>query len=204
MVLDEQDRQLPLVAQPADEADELVDLLVVEAAGGLVEKEQSRPAGEGARELDPLQRPIRQAGGRALGVLDDPDVGERLERVTALLALPLQARRGMRADEDILEHGHPREELEVLEGARDPQPDHAARPDAPQRSAVEDDVARVEPVEAGDRVEGRRLAGAVGADQADDRPLRDLERDVVQRDDPPEAQPSVVQFKQPHSRWSRA
>ena len=177
---------------------------MVEAAGGLVEEEQPRPAGEGARELDPFQRSVRQAGGRALGVLGDADVGERLERVTALLALPLEARRGMRADEDVLEHCHPREELEVLEGARDPEPDHAARPDALQRAAVEDDVAGVEPVEARDRVEGRRLPGAVGADQADDRALGDLEGDVVERDDPPEAQPSVVQFKQPHSRWSRA
>ena len=177
---------------------------MVEAAGGLVEEEQPRPAGEGARELDPFQRSVRQAGGRALGVLGDAYVGERLERVTALLALPLEARRGMRADEDVLEHGHPREELEILEGAGDPESDHTARPHAAQRPAVQDDVARVEPVEAGDRVEGRRLAGAVGADQPDNRPLRDLERDVVERDDPPEAQPSVVQFKQPHSRWSRA
>ena len=37
VVLDEEDRQLALVAQPPDEADELVDLLVVEATGRFVE-----------------------------------------------------------------------------------------------------------------------------------------------------------------------
>jgi len=204
VVLDEEDRQLALVAQPPDQADELVDLLVVEAAGGLVEQQQARPAGERSRELDALQRPVRKAGRPALRVLRDPDIGERLERVAALLPLALQAGGDVRAHEHVLEHGQVREQLEVLEGTRDPEADDATRPHAPQRAAVEENVPGVEPVEARDRVEGSRLAGAVRADQAHDRAFGDLERDVVERDDPAEAQPSVVERKKPPCHRLRA
>ena len=48
---------------------------------------------------------------------------------------------------------------------------------------VEDDRARIRMVDAGDLVEERRLAGAVGADQGDDRAARDREVDVVRRDE---------------------
>ena len=101
----------------------------------------------------------------------DADDLERLERLCAHARARLEARDGVRADEHVLEHGHRREELDVLERARDPELDHATRRRAQQGAAVEDDVAGVEPVEARDRVEGRRLAGAVRPDQADDRAL---------------------------------
>ena len=83
--------------------------------------------------------------------------------------LGLEARDRVRADEHVLEHGHRREELDVLERARDAELDDAARRRVQERLAVEDDVARVEPVEPRDHVERRRLAGAVRADQAEDR-----------------------------------
>ena len=171
---------------------------MVEAACRLVEKEQPRPACEGARELDALQRPVRETGRRPVRVLGDPDVGERLERDAALLPLALQAGRDVRADEDVLEHGERGEELEVLEGAGDPEPDHAARPHTLERAPVEHDISEVEPVEARDRVEGGRLPGAVRSDQPDDRACGDLERDVVERDDPAEPEPSVVEREQRH------
>src|SRR5204862_5630016 len=49
--------------------------------------------------------------------------------------------------------------------------------------AVEDGPAARRVVGAGQQVEDRRLAGAVGPDQADDRPLRDREVDVVDGDE---------------------
>src|SRR5581483_7924942 len=152
----------------------------------LVQQEQPRMARESAGELDAFQRSVRETGREPVRMLLDPDVGERLERVAPLLALALQARRDVRPDEDVLEHGEVREQLEVLERAGDAEPDHPARPNAPQRAAVEDDVARVEPVEARDRVEGGRLAGAVRADETDDGPFGDREGDVLERDDPAE------------------
>ena len=59
--------------------------------------------------------------------------------------------------------------------------------------AVEDDPAGGRLVDAGEHVEERRLAGAVRADQADDRAARDREVDVVDGDEPAEllAQPDA-------------
>ena len=68
-------------------------------------------------------------------MLGDPDLGQRLERVAALRGLALQAGRNVPAHEDVLEHGHVWKQLEVLEGTGDPEPDHAARPRAPERAA---------------------------------------------------------------------
>ena len=62
MVLDEQDREVVLLADPADQLAERLDLLVVEPAGRLVEQEQAGPCDEGAGELDPLERAERKPG----------------------------------------------------------------------------------------------------------------------------------------------
>ena len=131
-------------------------------------------------------------------MLGDPDVGEGLDRDAPLFSLALQAGGDVRADEDVLQHRERGKELEVLEGARDAEPDHAARPDALERAPAEDDVPGVETVQARDCVEGGRLAGAVRPDQPDDRAVGDLERNVVERDDPAEPQPCVVERKQRH------
>src|SRR4029077_18644786 len=58
--------------------------------------------------------------------------------------------------------------------------------------------ARVGLVEARDQVEERRLAGAVGPDQADDLALAHVERDVVDRDDPAEPSRHVLDREQGH------
>ena len=54
------------------------------------------------------------------------------------------------------------------------------------RAPVERDLAGGRDVVAGDHVEERRLAGAVGADERDDRAARDVEVDVVDRQQPAE------------------
>src|SRR5581483_5221844 len=104
------------------------------------------------------------------------------------------------ADEDVLEHGHRPEQLEVLERAGDPAADHAVLRDAEKALAFEAQLSRVGSVEAGDEVEDGRLAGAVRADQADDLALRHVERDVVDRDDPAEAARDVPDLQQRHPR----
>ena len=61
-----------------------------------------------------------------------------------------------------------------------------------QRLAVEGDRAAIAFVEPRQAVEERRLAGAVGADQAGDLPRLDAERDAVERDDAAEADRDVL------------
>ena len=61
---------------------EPVDLLVVQAARGLVEQQQPRLRDERARELDALERPEREARRRTARDVGDPDVLERLVRAS--------------------------------------------------------------------------------------------------------------------------
>jgi hypothetical protein len=60
VVLDEQDRQVVVRAHPSDQLAQLRHLLVVEAAGRLVEEEQPRPRHQRARDRDP-RRVARRA-----------------------------------------------------------------------------------------------------------------------------------------------
>ena len=80
VVLDEEHGEVEVVAHLRDERAELRDLLVVEAAGRLVEQQEPRLGRERARELDALQRPERQSGDRPARDIGDADVVEDLER----------------------------------------------------------------------------------------------------------------------------
>src|SRR5437870_3543020 len=62
--------------------------------------------------------------------------------------------------------------------------------------AGEHDAAARRLVDAGQHVEEGRLAGAVGPDQADDRPLRDREVDVVYGDEAAELLPNHLGCQQ--------
>src|SRR6185312_3306238 len=88
---------------------------------------------------------------------------------------------------DVVEHREGREGTDDLEGACDAEPAHAVRPEAVDPSPVEMDAAAARPQVAGDQTEGRRLAGAVGAHQPEDRPFLDREAEVVDRDHAAEA-----------------
>ena len=66
---------------------ELVDLLVAEAAGRLVEHQQPRPLAERAGDLDPLERAVGQPAGGAVGDVGEAEPLERLVGLRAHLAL---------------------------------------------------------------------------------------------------------------------
>ena len=87
----------------------------------------------------------------------------------------------------LAEEGKLGEEADVLEGAGDAQRGHPVGAEPAQRHTVEDHAAGAGRIERSAQVEERRLAGAVGADQADDHPRRDAEGDVGQRRDPAKA-----------------
>src|SRR2546421_43587 len=87
------------------------------------------------------------------------------------------------ADHDVLEGGHVLEQPDVLEGARDPEPRDAVRGAARDVGACEEDASGRRLVQPGDDVEEGRLAGAVRADEADDRSLGDGEVDRAHGDE---------------------
>ena len=85
----------------------------------------------------------------------------------------------MRAERDVLEHGHVGDQLDVLERARDAAPDDALRRRLLDPLPLRRDLAAVGGQHAGDQVEHRALAGAVRTDQRDDLGRADVERHVV-------------------------
>jgi hypothetical protein len=132
----------------------------------------------------------------------DTDELERIECALPRCALGLEARDRVRADEHVFQHGHRREQLDVLEGAGNPQLDHAARRRVQQRMSVEQNVAGVDAVEPRDHVEGGRLARAVRADQTGDGALLHVERHVVQCDDAAEVQRGMLEGEEGHPKRS--
>src|SRR5262249_56002460 len=67
--------------------------------------------------------------------------------------------------QEIVERAHVPEELHVLEGARDAEAGDLVRAKMREIAVAKSDGPAHRPVEAGDAVEDRRLARAVGADQ---------------------------------------
>ena len=94
---------------------------------------------------------------------------------------------------DVVEHGHAAEQGDVLEGACQPQFRPFGRMQFADVLTLEVDGAFLGLVEAGDGVEQRRLARAVGADDGRHRPRLHPEAHVGQRVDPPEGQRDVLQ-----------
>ena len=85
----------------------------------------------------------------------------------------------MAAEHQVVEHREPAEQGDVLERARHAEGCDLARPPARDVAAFEHDAPFVRLVEAGDHVEQRGLAGAVGADDRDDAALGDVDRHAV-------------------------
>ena len=139
-------------------------------------------------------------------LLPPPLAQDRKQRVDALqrgrdtrgIAL------GVGAHLEVLEHGHLRQHDAPLRHVREPAPQHEIGTQAGDLLAVEDHAALARTQEADDRLEGRRLAGAVRADDAHDLPGANLERDVVQDVDLAVARRETVGDEQRRLRHGRA
>src|SRR5258707_5189880 len=93
----------------------------------------------------------------------------------------------MAPDHHVLERREVVEEADVLEGARDPHARDAIRRRVLQLRALEPEAALLLAIDAGEHVEERGLARAVGADEAVDLALADRERDFRERGEAAEA-----------------
>jgi hypothetical protein len=83
------------------------------------------------------------------------------------------------------------EQADVLERPGHAERGHFVGRQADDGGVLEEHGARGRLVDAGDRVEEGGLAGAIRADQADDRPARDDEVHVVDRDQASELLPDL-------------
>ena len=144
--------------------------LDVEAGRRLVEEEDARPVGEREREVEPALHPARVAADLAVGGVGEADPLEQFAAALVALGLAEAVQGGLQAH--VLAAGQQRVERGLLQGGADR--------GAHLRPFLDD-------VEAGDaggagggREEGgqhqhrRRLAGAVGAEEAVDLALGDL------------------------------
>ncbi len=98
-----------------------------------------------------------------------------------------------RAGGEVRAHVERAEQADVLVGARDAGARDAVRRQPVEARAVERDRARRQRREAGRRVDQRRLAGAVGADQAQHAARLDRQRDAAQRVDAAVANADVLE-----------
>ena len=209
VMFDQQHGHLALVADAADQVAQHVDLLVVEAAGGLVQQQYLRFGGERARQFDALLGAERQAGNRGMGDVFEVEIAE--DFVNAVVdrglaaANPGQFQRvaddvaigaGMGADPDVVEHRKIGEQSDVLEGAADADFGDPVRRPRQDALALHQDVAGARLVEPAQAVEERGLAGAVRPDQAEDLALFHVERYAVQRNDAAEHDADVANREQ--------
>src|SRR5712691_2300763 len=181
VVLHEQHR-LALVAEAADGLEQVVEERAVHAGGRLVEQDQRRVAHEHPHELDQLLLAVGEIAGVLAGERLELHEREQLPR-PALGGGPVAAGH----HQQVLERGQLGEDARHLERAA-----HALHRDLPRFQSVdalapEEDAAGVAPLEAGDAVEERRLAGAVGTDEAVDPAGLEAQRDAVDRGDAAEA-----------------
>ena len=100
--------------------------------------------------------------------------------------------------DDVLERGHLLEDGRLLECPHHALAGHGMRLEPADPLAVEQDLAVGRRQERGDQLEQRALAGAVRADHREDLAVRDLEADVVDRDQAAEALGQMLDAEQAH------
>src|SRR5438552_4912208 len=170
VVLGEQQRQAALARDAIDQADGLPRLAGRHAGPGPVEQQDVGLEGQGQTQLELLLRAVREEAGDLAGAVGEPQRVQQAQRLVAVEvadgreevpAAPTMRQEGRL---DIREDGQLREDIGSLERAADAHAAELVRRHAGDVAPVEGDPARVAAEVAGDQVEERRLAGAVGPD----------------------------------------
>src|SRR5216683_3864285 len=200
VVLDEQDGEAEVGDEAAQERHEVPRLALGHPGRGLVEEEEGGPRGEGAPDLEAALVAVGQVAGDLVGPPPEPHGVEQLRRPRPqgpLLRLeaPVSRQRApqpradprVHAHEDVLHRRHVAKEADVLEGAADAEGGDLIGPEAQERSPPEAHRSLFGHIEAGEDVEERGLARAVGPDDGGDAAFLEDEVDLVQRDQPAES-----------------
>ena len=208
-VLHEEDGEVELFLDLLDEADELHFLGRVHAGGGLVEEEQLRLGREAADDFEPALFAI----GKALrgGVAEAAEIKNIKELLGAFGDRGFVGAEGTEADErldrggraveiagdaDVVEDGEGAEEANVLKRAGDAELDDLIDTQSGNGAAVKRDGALGGLVDAGDEIEDGGLAGAVGADEADELVFAHGESDGVDGGEAAETDRGLVELEE--------
>ena len=162
--------------EPVDLVPELAPGLRVDASGRLVEKEEPRLVHDAGGEREALLPAARQLPSELMAARGEAEIGEGLrDRLPARLEIVEAG-----DEEEILLDRQVLVEREPLRHVADLLLDAAALAD--DVIAEHGSLARVRSEKPADHADGRRLARAVGPEEADDLAGRDLERDVIDGD----------------------
>ena len=201
VMLDEQDRGVGVVADAEEQGVEFGRLARVEAGGGFVEAQQDGIGAHGAGDFETALGAVRQFPGGIVGPVIEADPLQPVRRLFRRLLLgPGIGRQPQNAEhrhagcahqnvvlrhQQVFQRGHAGKQADVLEGAGDVR----RRGHAEIGHAVEVELLAIgmrhgeQPggrlVEAGDAVEHRGLARAIGTDEAGDVAARGGEIQVV-------------------------
>ena len=182
-VVRDQDDPEALLGQPVDEREHLLRLRDAEGRGRLVEDDEPRVPHHRARDRDRLPLAARERRDRLPDRANrrDAEARERLARLRLHRGLPqdLEPVR-LAAEVHVLDDVEVVAEREILVDDLDPELRRVLRAADRDRLAVEQHLAVVHPVDAGDALDERRLAGAVVADERHDLARPNLEVDVGQ------------------------
>ena len=210
-VVRDQDDGEPLLGQPLDELEHLLRLRDAERGGRLVEDHEPRVPHHRAGDGDGLSLAARKGRDR-LPDRADRRHGEALHRLRGLglhhrLLEPVQPVAGLAAEVHVLDDVEVVAEREVLVDDLDPELGGVLRAVDVHRLAVDDDLAAVRRVRAGDALDQGRLAGAVVADERHHLTGTDLEVDLAERLDRAEALRDPVELQErgrrvPRRSWS--
>ena len=178
VLLDQQDGDAFLV-QHLDDLADLRDHARHQPFGRLVEQNDLRLQHHGAGDRQHLLLAAGQRAARLVAPLGEPrKISERL--VEQMLAPRIVDAGAVEAGAQVLHHREQAEDAAVLRHVADAEPRQAMRRQAGDGGAVEENAALARLHQAHDRLQGRALADAVAAEQADHLAGPDLERDAVQ------------------------
>ena len=199
VVIDEQHRH-PVRGERVQQLGEDLRLAVTQPRRRFVEQQQARPRREGAAELAQPGEPGRKGIGSLVGHGAQADqVEDRLgvvARIRPEVVRPPASDLGR--DENVLAGAEAAEHLELLERARHAEASPCRRRCVRDVPPCERQGAVAQVLQAGDRVEDRRLARPVRTDQPGDAAAFDVEIDFGDRVVTTEPNGEPAGFKQCH------
>src|SRR5919198_3450795 len=193
VLLDEQDGDALLAPEAHDQVKDEPDELGREAERGLVEEQEPRPRHESPCDRELLLLPARERGRRQPQPLAERR--EELEQPFPPGVVARPARGG--AEAQVLRHRQAREDPPALGREADAAADHALRRQVADLAPVELDRPGARPVQADDRHERGRLAGAVRAQERHDLALADAQVYVPHGHDRPVARGEPAHLQEP-------
>ena len=173
LVADEDDGDT-LVAQAAQQREQRVGLVRGQGRGRLVHQEDARAQGQGLGDLDQLHLRAAQPRHRQRRVDVEIQQIQPALRLGPHLGIvdPADRTRPQPLQHDVLGHREARDQVALLVDDADPGGDRRARIGEANRAAIEQQLARIGLVDAGQDLDQGGLAGTVLAQQRVDRAAR--------------------------------